>query len=150
MSRHARVFVLLLALFTGGGAQAQEAALTWSLDSPGLEWGPCPAFMPAGCAIAVLHGDPAGNNADVFFKVPGDSRIPAHWHSSAERMVLVAGELHITYAGQDSVVLKPGTYAYGPARLPHEAVCLEGDPCVLFIAFESPIDAVAVEGEARQ
>jgi uncharacterized RmlC-like cupin family protein len=62
---------------------------------------------------------------------------------------LVAGELHVTYEGQAKAVLKPGMYAYGPAKLPHEAVCASADPCVLFIAFESPLDAVPVEKSGK-
>jgi quercetin dioxygenase-like cupin family protein len=124
---------------------AGEPAVTWRSGDKGLKWGPCPEFLPKGCQIAVLHGDPGKSNADVFFKVPGKAKIPPHWHTSAERMVLVAGELHVTYDGQKAVTLKPGTYAYGPAKLPHKAECVSGTPCVLFIAFESPVDAVPVE-----
>jgi quercetin dioxygenase-like cupin family protein len=98
--------------------------------------------MPAGCGLAVLHGDPAKPNVDVFLKLPANSAIPDHWHSSAERMVLVAGELHVTYKGQPKVVLKAGDYAYGPAKLPHSASCASSTPCVLFIAFEAALDAV--------
>lgn len=122
-----------------------EPALTWTANDARLKWGPCPPFLPKGCAIAVLHGDPAKDNLDVFFKVPGKSTIPLHWHTSAERMILVAGELHVTYEGQKKSVLKPGTYGYGPAKRPHQGFCASAKPCVLFIAFESPLDAVPVE-----
>jgi quercetin dioxygenase-like cupin family protein len=64
-------------------------------------------------------------------------------------MVLVAGELHVTYDGHATAVLKPGTYAYGPPGMPHRAECSEAGPCVLFIAFESPVDAVASD-DARK
>ena len=144
----------LFGLFSSA-AIAQEAtpvaepALTQTADAAGMKWGPCPAFMPAGCAIAVLHGDPAKDNLDVFLKVPGKSILPLHWHTSAERMILVAGELHVTYDGQPMTVLKPGSYAYGPAKLPHSAVCKSTDACILFIAFESPLDAVPVESAAK-
>lgn len=110
---------------------------------------PCPPFLPKGCGIAVLHGDPAKDNADVFFKVPGKSTIPLHWHTSPERMVLVAGQLHVTYEGQKKVILKPGTYAYGPAKKAHNGYCASKVDCVLFIAFESPLDAVPVETTAK-
>jgi len=103
-----------------------------------------------GRRIAVLHGDPAKDNVDVFLKVPAKSSLPLHWHSSAERMVLVAGELQVTYEGQKMAVLKPGTYAYGPAKRPHTGVCQSAVPCVLFIAFESPLDAVAIDGKPKQ
>lgn len=137
------VAALCVAL-SGGLALAEtseDAALVWRADDPGLQWGPCPAFLPEGCAIAVLHGDPAGPNADVFFRVPGGARIARHWHSSAERMVLVSGELRVNYDGHPAATLRPGSYAYGPARLPHTAECLGDTPCVLTIAFEQPVDA---------
>lgn len=121
---------------------AREPALALNADDAKLQWGPCPPFLPKGCAIAVLHGDPAKDNVDVFLKVPGKSVLPLHWHTSAERMVLVAGELHVTYEGQKQAVLKPGTYAYGPAKRPHHGRCASTRECVLFIAFESPLDAV--------
>ena len=130
-------------------APAAEAPLAFAFTDAQLQWGPCPDFIPKGCEIAVLHGDPAQANADVFFKVPASFTIPAHWHTSAERMVLVSGELRVTYEGQPTMVLKAGMYAYGPARLAHRAVCGGGAPCVLFIAFEAPVDAVAGEAGNR-
>jgi mannose-6-phosphate isomerase-like protein (cupin superfamily) len=120
---------------------AKEHALANTFKDPQLKWGPCPDFIPKGCEIALLHGDTSKPNSDVFFKVPANFTIPHHWHTSAERMVLVSGELHVTYDGQKPVVLRPGMYAYGPPKLAHRATCAKGDPCVLFIAFEQPIDA---------
>jgi quercetin dioxygenase-like cupin family protein len=135
--------------FCTGLALAQtppaETALTRTFEDPTLAWGPCPSFLPEGCAIAVLHGDPAKENADIFFKVPGKSAIDRHWHTSAERMVLVSGELHVTYDGQEPAILKLGAYAYGPAKAPHKALCASAEPCVLFIAFEAPVDAFPSE-----
>jgi quercetin dioxygenase-like cupin family protein len=137
----------VLLLLSAQLAHAAEPALTFSFTDKQLAWGACPDFIPKGCEIAVLHGDPAKANADVFFKVPANSTVPSHWHTSAERMVLVSGELHVTYEGQPTTVLKPGMYAYGPAKAVHEAVCRSTAPCVLFIAFEAPVDAVAAKGE---
>ncbi len=127
----------------------QSVALARTFQDADLQWGPCPAFLPEGCAIAVLHGDPSQDNADIFFKVPAKSTVPRHWHTSAERMVLVSGELHVTYDGQDTVMLSPGTYAYGPAKLSHKAFCASEVPCVLAIAFESPVDAVASDASEK-
>lgn len=118
-------------------------ALAIRADAAGLQWGPCPAFLPAGCRIAVLHGDPAQPNADVFFQVPGGAAIPSHRHTSAERMVLVEGRLRVQYRGQPAATLEPGGYAYGPAGRSHEATCESTGPCTLFIAFEGPVDAIA-------
>lgn len=126
-----------------------ESALAYTFKDPQLKWGPCPPFLPKGCEIAVLHGDPSKPNVDVFFKVPAGSTIPSHTHTSAERMVLVSGQLDVTYEGQPAAKLKVGTYAYGPAKKPHTAVCAKGAPCVLFIAFESPLDATPTDTAAK-
>lgn len=123
----------------------QEPAVVRSASDSNLEWGPCPAFLPKGCGIAVLHGNPEKDNVDVFLRVPGKSTLPLHWHTSAERLMLVAGELHVTYDGQKTMVMKPGSYAYGPAKRPHRGSCESEAPCILFIAFESPLDAVPLE-----
>ncbi len=126
-----------------------ELAITRTAKDADLKWNPCPPFLPKGCGIAVLNGDPAKNNLDVFFKLPGKSVLPRHWHTSAERMILVAGELHVEYEGQKTAILKPGTYAYGPARKPHGGKCASKEPCILFIAFELPLDAVPMEEKTK-
>lgn len=131
----------LLAPAAAYAADAAESALATAWKDPQLQWGPCPPFIPKGCEIAVLHGNPAQANADVFFKVPAGFAIPEHWHTSAERMVLVAGEMQVAYLGQRPVTLRKGQYAYGPAKRPHKATCSKGQTCVLFIAFEAPVDA---------
>jgi len=149
-----RSLVVLMAMFLSYSAvvaqtSVAEPAITNTFESANLKWGPCPDFIPKGCEIAVLHGDPSKANADIFFKVPANFNIPMHSHTSAERMVLVSGSLHVTYDGQKPAILKPGTYAYGPAKLPHKAFCAKGAPCVLFIAFESAVDAIPSAGAPK-
>jgi quercetin dioxygenase-like cupin family protein len=142
---HCRMAALafVAGLATQAPVLADEAAFIRTVDSAEIAWGPCPEFMPEGCALAVLQGNPAERNADVFFKLPAKSTAALHTHTSAERMVLVSGEMKVQYEGQEPVVLKAGTYAYGPASLPHEATCSSDQDCILFIAFEEPVDAIA-------
>lgn len=124
----------------------KEEPLAKAAADPALQWGPCPEGMPQGCGIAVLHGDPAKPNADIFLRVPGGAEIPPHTHSSAERMILVSGELEVKYKGADAATLITGNYAYGPAQLPHRATCLSNEQCTLFIAFEGPVDVLPFAG----
>jgi quercetin dioxygenase-like cupin family protein len=114
--------------------------------SPDLKWGPCPPIFPAGCQIAVLHGDPSQPNADIYLRVPGGYTIPTHTHTSAERMVLTTGKLKVKYKGAKMTTLTVAEYAFGPAGLPHVAKCVSKTPCTLFIAFEGPVDALAFTG----
>jgi anti-sigma factor ChrR (cupin superfamily) len=145
--RHTLLVTLLM--LTASAALAQEPALAFSAQAPNLQWKSCPDPLPKGCQLAVLHGDPAKPNADVFLKLPGPSKIPLHTHTSAERIVLVAGTFHITYEGQKMAVLQPGSYAYGPATKPHSAECVSRKPCILFIAFEAPVDIKLVANAAK-
>jgi len=132
----------LLTLAAGAPATlAAETPLAVRADDPGLKWAPCPPVFPTGCEIGVLHGDPAKPNADVFLRVRGGQTLPAHTHTSAERMVLVAGRLRVKYRGAAETTLTPGMYAYGPAGQPHRAACVGPEACTLFIAFEGPVDA---------
>lgn len=124
-----------------------EAPLTKAATDPALQWGPCPAPLPQGCELAVLHGDPAKPNADVLLRLPGGYVIPPHRHSSAERMILVGGQLEVKYQGTPAATLNAGNYAYGPANLPHRATCVGTTQCHLFVAFEGPVDVVPVAGE---
>jgi len=126
-----------------------EQAISRTHKDPQLKWSPCPPIFPKGCEVTVLRGDPANGPSDVFLRTPANYRLPPHWHTSPEHMILVSGELHVTYEGQKPAVLRAGSYAYGPAKAKHEARCAKAGPCVLFIAFESPIDAVLVEGASK-
>lgn len=120
--------------------------LAVSAGDPSTKWAPCPSVFPAGCELTVLRGDPAKPNADVMLRVPGGYAFPAHSHTSGERMILVGGELTVHYLGHSPAVLKPGSYAFGPPGLAHKASCAAGRPCVLFIAFEQPVDAMLFDG----
>ena len=71
----------LMSLSIFGHATAVEKALVISHEDESLQWMPCPDFIPTGCEIAVLNGDPAENNLDIYFKVPGDFEIPRHFHT---------------------------------------------------------------------
>jgi mannose-6-phosphate isomerase-like protein (cupin superfamily) len=146
-SRFASSLIIACGAALALGATATAAAepsqpIKIDYDDPALEWGGCPEGFPEGCGLAVLQGDPARPNADVFLRLSPDTGLAHHWHTSAERMVLVSGEFHVDFDDHPPVVMRAGSYAYGPAKLPHHAHCAAGDPCVLFIAFEEPVDTI--------
>lgn len=134
---------------TTSGVNAAEPSLVFGPSSPALRWGPCPPPFAKGCEIAVLHGDPSKQNSDILLRVPAGFVLPPHRHTSAERMMLATGQLRVRYEGEKSRTLTTGTYAFGPAGMPHEGRCVGRQPCTLFIAFEGPVDAMAVDGPLR-
>lgn len=142
----AAAMAMMLALAPASAQSAGiERPLAIGKADKALAWGPCPPIYTGECALAVLHGDPAKPNADVFLKVGGGTVLHNHTHGSAERMILVSGQLRVAYAGTAPATLAPGDYAFGPAGAPHEAKCLSSEPCVLFIAFETAVDAALVK-----
>lgn len=71
--------VAMVAWSVGSATAWTDApAFTWDADDPALEWGECPDFLPDGCGLAVLQGDPTQRNADVFFRLPGNSVAERH------------------------------------------------------------------------
>lgn len=134
-----------LLLAVGSVSAGDDKAFVVEYDNPEIEWGPCPAFMPDSCNLAILQGDPAKKNSDVLFRLRSNTTAPHHWHTSAERMVLLSGEMMVDYDNQEPAVIETGNYAYGPPQLPHVATCQSLEDCVLFISFVEPVDAFAVD-----
>ena len=143
-----RSLIIFLLIFLIPGIYNQVSAQTENsvainLIDGNMEWGDCPDIIPNGCKVTLLHGDLSKNNADVLFKFEPGTDIPEHWHNSAERMILLKGELEVTYEGEDTRTLKAGHYAYGPEKKPHDARCNDEGPCLLYVAFIKPVDAFA-------
>lgn len=135
---------LAAAIRASAGAKERthpEPARVFDHADPALQWEACPEFFPKGCALAPLRGDLDEVDSDAFLKIPEGYAMPRHWHPAAERIVAVAGELHVTYDGQKTVVLTPGKFVYGPPKLNHKAVCAKGPACVLYLALSAPVDA---------
>lgn len=143
---HRLIAIALLSLSTVASAAAPTSPLATDVTSAGIKWGPCPPIFPGACAMTVLQGDPAKPNSDVVLRIGPGTTLPRHKHTSAERMILLAGRLSVKYDGASVAVLNRSNYAYGPAGLPHSAKCEAKAPCLLFIAFEGPVDAELVPG----
>lgn len=143
--------IVLVFTFSTIGLNAQNNTLskegssfTTTIDNKDLKWLPAPDFFP-GCSFTILHGDLSKPNSDFFFKIEANTEVVRHTHNSPERMILITGNLEVEYEDEKPVVLKPGSYAYGPAGKPHRAKCLDNGPCVLFIAMVDPFNAVPTE-----
>jgi mannose-6-phosphate isomerase-like protein (cupin superfamily) len=139
------LFFIAVGLFAqSNGMNSTEMSIAKTINDTDIVWNPAPDFFP-GCSFTILHGDIAKPNLDFFFKVEPNTEVIYHTHSSAERMVLISGEMEVQYEGENPQILKAGTYAYGPANKPHRAKCLDNGECVLFIAMVEPFDAIPID-----
>src|SRR5580700_1593406 len=62
-----------------------------------IQYGPAPAFLPAGAQLAVLEGDPTAPTGDftVRLKMPNGYRIPPHWHPHRENATVISGDFKV-------------------------------------------------------
>jgi mannose-6-phosphate isomerase-like protein (cupin superfamily) len=148
LNHYKKIIITLAFVFLSIGLNAQnndlsaaDKSITTTIDNKDLKWLPAPDFFP-GCSFTILHGDISKPNLDFFFKIEANTEVVNHTHNSPERMILISGDLEVEYEDENPVVLKAGSYAYGPARKPHKAKCLDNGPCVLFVAMVDPFDAV--------
>jgi hypothetical protein len=81
-------------------------------DTP---WGPCPPTLPDGCEMAVLDGDPQGE--DLFtlrFQTVENFVMPPHWHPKDERVTVIRGTVAVAFGAdtdrQDATEFGPGDY----------------------------------------
>lgn len=150
LKSYQKSLIFLAFVFFAIGLSAQsnshseaESSISTTIDNKDLKWLPAPDFFPD-CSFTILHGDIAKPNLDFFFRIEPNTEVVNHTHNSPERMILISGDLEVQYEGEKSVVLKAGTYAYGPGGKPHKAKCLDNGPCVLFVAMVDPFDAVPI------
>src|SRR5436190_12221571 len=79
-------------------ASAPEPASTVQFIRP--KWEPCLPFVPKGCEVALVKGDFTRGGSQIVYRMPANFSVPAHWHTSAERMVVMAGKIRMTYDGK--------------------------------------------------
>jgi quercetin dioxygenase-like cupin family protein len=140
---------LIAACFVGSAPLAQAAEETHVIASPAtVKWGDAPPSFPKGAQLAVLHGDPgkAGPFA-LYMKMPAGYKIPAHWHSQDENLVIVSGTF---YAGmgdkldeKKAQALKAGSYVFMPAKMHHYAFAKS--PAVVELHGTGPFDITYID-----
>ncbi len=133
------LFLIVSANVSMAKKPVTQKALAISAQDPSLQWQKCPDFLP--CTFAILRGEMGSNHMDIFLKFPSKAQIPYHRHSSAEHMIMISGEFHTTYHHHEKVILSAGDYAYGPSNLAHDGYCASDKACLMFVAYETPLDA---------
>ena len=116
----------LAAVAACSGSRATLAPADVPSAERGLSWGPAPAVFPPGAEIAVVQGNPFGNEPFVVrLRFPDGYRIAAHTHPTDEHVTVLAGTFRVgmgTRFREDSLVsLSPGASVTAPAEHPHYA-----------------------------
>lgn len=125
----------------GAVALAQSGHMVVPADK--VQYAAAPPILPPGAQLAVLDGNPAEKGTIVMrLKLPANYKIPAHWHSTDERITVLSGTFNVgmgdKLAVPGSQALTPGGFLYLPAKMHHFA--WTSSPTVVQINLEGPFD----------
>lgn len=96
------------------------------------------AGLPACVAKAVETGDPATGPSVLIVKAKSNCRVPWHWHTATENVMIVSGKAKLEMRGGSSATFGPGGFAMLPAKHVHQFTCLAD--CTFFIASDAAFD----------
>ena len=82
-----------------------------------MKWGDGPPFIPAGAKMAVLDGNPMGDEIyTIRLKMPAGYKVAPHWHPKREEVTVISGTLNVGMGDKfDASKMKPypaGSFAY--------------------------------------
>jgi quercetin dioxygenase-like cupin family protein len=124
-----RAFVAVVALSVAAGSHSlpaiQQGASPILLHPPDLKWTDV-AVLPPGAKMALLQGDPSQPGVFTMrVQLPAGYRIPPHWHSMDEHLVILSGALYVgmgdKFEAARSRVLRVGGFGSMPAKMHHYA-----------------------------
>jgi len=92
-----------------------------------IKWGPAPAIFPPGAQMAVMQGNPAGNQLfTVRLRLPDGYKIPPHTHPTDEHVTVISGTFKVgmgtTFDAKTLLSLTSGGFVTAPANAAHYAV----------------------------
>jgi quercetin dioxygenase-like cupin family protein len=128
-------------------AMAQDKATV--VTAAGSKLGPVPG-LPACATISAQRGDPFKGAAVILAKTTPGCKIPWHWHTAAEGLMIVSGKPKIEMKDDTpaSSTLGPGDYTYLPGKHVHQFSCATG--CTFFIVTEGAFDIHYVDKDGKE
>ncbi len=116
---------------------APAGAEMLAVDPQGLKFGPVPG-LPACAKAAPLRGDPATGPAVLLAKLASGCRVPWHWHTAGEELLVVSGKGRLEMKDGKPLELKAGAFASMPGRHIHQATC--SSACEFFVVTDGVFD----------
>jgi len=94
--------------------------------------------LPTCFTGAVEHGDPGTGPATFFIKGTKGCKVPMHFHSVTEQLMMVNGTAQIQMKGDAPRILKGGAFVITPSRHPHLLTCTSA--CEFYVVSDGPFD----------
>jgi hypothetical protein len=143
-------FIILAAgVVVGGSAATGSAAAdhTIAISAETMKFTPIPG-LPSCASASILRGDPRTGPAWVLLKLASGCRVPWHWHTANEDLVVISGQGAISMKDGPPLQFAPGAYTSLPSHHAHRASCSRA--CLLFNSADGAFDVHYVDDSGEE
>jgi quercetin dioxygenase-like cupin family protein len=104
--------------------------------------------MPGCASAAILRGNPRWGAAWVLLKLDSGCRVPLHWHTPNEDLVVISGQGTLSMKDGPSLQFAPGAYTSLPSHHMHQASCTRS--CLFFNSADGAFDIHYVDANGEE
>lgn len=112
-----------------------------------LKFTPIPG-MPSCSSAAILRGDPRSGPAWVLLKLTSGCRVPWHWHTPTEDLLVISGQGAMEMKDGPPLQFAPGAYASMPSHHVHRLSCSRA--CLFFNSADAAFDIHYVDASGEE
>ena len=145
MKRFFGVVVCMVALLLAASASAQDEPKFESPAKMTLQNFP---GLPQCLKAAATKGDPTKEAAVIYAKLTAGCKVPMHWHTAAEQLMMVSGAARMEHQGGQPEMLSKGSYALLPSKHQHNFGC--SGPCEFYIVTDGAFDIHYVDASGEE
>jgi quercetin dioxygenase-like cupin family protein len=120
---------------------SHDAVPPVSLNFKDLKWEKTnPELGNRSPEVSILHETP--QETELLIRTPKDFHVDRHWHSANETITMIHGTFILKHDGSnDRVALnQPGSFAWMPAKMIHEAWTTPDEDALYFITTDGKFD----------
>ena len=105
--------------------------------------------LPSCLSASVQSGDPGKGASVILFKGKPGCRVPWHWHTPAETVMIVSGSAKFEMKDHSgATVIGPGGYAMMPSKHVHQFTCVAA--CTGFVTSDSAFDIHYLDASGKE
>ena len=104
--------------------------------------------LPKCLTLSPQRGDPSKGPAVILIKMTTGCKVPWHWHTAAESLLIVSGKGKLEMRDAAPGNLASGDYAYLPGKHQHEFTCTAA--CTFFDVTEGAFDIHYVDKDGKE
>jgi quercetin dioxygenase-like cupin family protein len=138
-----RIAVSLIACLVAAPVCAQGVVRKMSEN----KFEPVPG-LPSCTTASVQSGDPSKGASVILFKGKPGCRVPWHWHTPTEQVMIVSGSAKFEMKDHGSTLIGAGGYAMMPSKHVHQVTCMAA--CTGFVTSDAAFDIHYVDASGNE